>query len=337
MRSNIAVMGAGSWGTALAVILSKAGHNVALWTRSKEDAEIIAYEKENKKYLPGIIIPDKISCCTDPGEALRNKEVIVLAIPSQHIRENLKDIAGLLEPGNIVVSAAKGIEEKSLMRISQVISSEVPKLKVAVISGPSHAEEVAKNIPTTVVSASEDISVAKRIQDIFMTPAFRVYTNPDMIGVEVGGALKNIIALCAGISDGLGFGDNTKAALMTRGLTEIARLGQALGAKKQTFAGLSGMGDLIVTCTSMHSRNRRAGILIGQGRKLEDALKEVKMVVEGVRTARAAHELSRTYCIEMPIVEQAYKILFEDEEPGQAVTNLMLRDKKHEIEDIFID
>lgn len=337
MRSNVAIMGAGSWGTALAILLHNAGHNVTLWTRSREDADTINMERENKKYLPGATIPDGLECFTDQEKTLHNKELVVLAIPSQYIRENIKKISNLLTSGKIIVSVSKGIEENSLARLSQVILDVIPDAKVAALSGPSHAEEVARNIPTTVVAASEDIEVARKIQDVFMMPAFRVYTSLDLIGVEIGGALKNVIALCAGISDGLGFGDNTKAALMTRGLTEIARLGQALGAKKQTFAGLSGMGDLIVTCTSMHSRNRRAGILIGQGKKLEDALKEVKMVVEGVRTTKASFELSKKQGIEMPIVEQAYKVLFEGEDPRQAVTNLMIRDKKHEIEDIFVD
>ncbi len=337
MRSNLAIMGAGSWGTALAILLHNAGHNVTLWTRSQEDADRINMERENKKYLPGAAIPDGLECFTDQEKTLHDKELVVLAIPSQSIRENIKNVSNLLTSDKIIVSVSKGIEENSLVRLSQVILEVIPGAKVAALSGPSHAEEVARNIPTTVVAASENIEAARKIQDVFMTPAFRVYTSLDLIGVEIGGALKNVIALCAGISDGLGFGDNTKAALMTRGLTEIARLGQALGAKKQTFAGLSGMGDLIVTCTSIHSRNRRAGILIGQGKKLEDALKEVKMVVEGVRTTKASFELSKKQGIEMPIVEQAYKVLFEGEDPGQAVTNLMIRDKKHEIEDIFVD
>lgn len=335
MRSKIAILGAGSWGTALAILLSNAGHEVTLWSRSQETANYINLEREQKQYLPGIKIPDKVYCYADPEKVMYKKEIIVIAIPSQHIRENLKTFSKLFRSEHIIVCASKGIEENTLMRLSQVISEEVPQSKVAVLSGPSHAEEVARNIPTTVVAASHNIDIAKKIQDVFMTPAFRVYTNLDIIGVEIGGALKNVIALCAGISDGLGFGDNTKAALMTRGLTEIARLGTALGAKQQTFAGLSGMGDLIVTCTSIHSRNRRAGILIGQGKKLEEALKEVKMVVEGVRTTKAGYALSKKYQIEMPITEQAYKVLFEGKDPKKAVANLMMRDKKHEVEDIF--
>lgn len=337
MRSNIAVVGSGSWGTALAILLSNAGHNIKMWSRSQQDAEIINVRRENPKYLEGVVIPAAIDCYTDIEKTLYNTEVVVLAIPSQHIRENVREFSRMLRCGQVVVSASKGIEINTLMRLSQVIMEEAPGVKVAALSGPSHAEEVAKNIPTTIVAASEDIDVARFIQDTFMTPSFRVYTSPDLIGVEIGGALKNVIAVCAGVSDGLGFGDNTKAALMTRGLTEIARLGQVLGAQKPTFAGLSGMGDLIVTCTSMHSRNRRAGILIGQGRKLEEALKEVKMVVEGVSTTKAAYQLSHKYQIEMPIVGQAYRVLFDEADPRQAVTNLMIRDKKNEIEDIFVD
>lgn len=337
MKTNIAIMGAGSWGTALAVLLSNAGHNVGMWTRFEEEAEMINSEREQKKYLPGVRIPDNIKCYADIEKALNNKEIIVLAVPSQYIRENVRNIKSLLNDNQIIVSVAKGLEEDTLLRLSQVVSEEAPDTKVAVLSGPSHAEEVSRNIPTTVVSSSQDIDTARRIQNVFMTSAFRVYTNPDIIGVEMGGALKNVIALCAGISDGLGYGDNTKAALMTRGIAEIGRLGQALGAEKQTFAGLSGMGDLIVTCTSMHSRNRRAGILIGQGKGLEEALQEVKMVVEGVKTTRAAFKLAKKHQVEMPIVEQAYRVLFEGCNPGQAVSRLMVRDKKDEIEDLLAE
>ncbi len=337
MKSNIAIMGAGSWGTALAVLLSKVGHKVTLWTRFQEEADMINTQREQSKYLPGIKIPEGIVCCSDLEKAVTKKEMIVAAVPSQALRENMRSISRLVGSNQIIISAAKGIEQNTLMKMSEIILEEVPDSKVAVLSGPSHAEEVARGIPTTVVSASSEISIAKRVQDAFMAPAFRVYTNPDLTGVEMGGALKNVIALCAGISDGLGYGDNTKAALMTRGLTEIARLGKALGADTHTFAGLSGMGDLIVTCTSLHSRNRKAGMLIGQGMCLEEALEEVKMVVEGVGTTKAAMDLSRRYGVEMPIVEQAYRVLFKGDDPRQAVTRLMVRDKKDEIEDIFVD
>ncbi|MGE5474109.1 MAG: NAD(P)H-dependent glycerol-3-phosphate dehydrogenase [Ignavibacteriales bacterium] len=337
MNAKVAVMGAGSWGTALAIHLSKIGHEVSLWTRFQEDADIINIEREQKKYLPGVIIPEDITCYIDQEKALYGKEIVVLAVPSQAVRENVQSISKFLNKNHIIVCVAKGLEEKTLLRLSEVVEEEVPGAKFVALSGPSHAEEVAVNIPTTIVAASKNISEARRVQDVFMGPTLRVYTNDDLIGVEIGGALKNVIALCAGISDGIGFGDNTKAALMTRGLTEIARLGASLGAKKHTFAGLTGMGDLIVTCTSMHSRNRRAGILIGKGKSVEEALSEVRMVVEGVRTTGAAYKLASMQNVEMPITEQAYRILFEGENPKRAVSKLMEREKKNEIEDVFVN
>lgn len=337
MSTKVAILGAGSWGTALAVHLSKIGHEVSLWTRFQKDADEINLEREQKKYLPGVLIPDGTVCYTDQEKVINGKEIVILAVPSQAIRENVQNISSLIEKEQILVSVAKGLEEKTLLRLSEVIEEEVNGAKFAALSGPSHAEEVAISIPTTVVAASKDIKVARRVQDIFMGTNLRVYTNTDLTGVEIGGALKNVIALCAGICDGIGFGDNTKAALITRGLTEIARLGVSLGAKKQTFAGLTGMGDLIVTCTSLHSRNRKAGMLIGQGKSVQEALNEVKMVVEGVRTTGAAYKLAAMQKIEMPITEQAYKILFEGENPKRAVINLMERDKKNEIEDVFIN
>ena len=337
MGTKIAVMGAGSWGTALAIHLSKIGHEVSLWTRFQKDAHEINFEREQKKYLPGIKIPEEITCYIDEEKVLEDKEIVVLAVPSQAIRENVQNISRLLKEEHIIVSVAKGLEEKTLLRLSEVVEEEIHGAKFVALSGPSHAEEVAVNIPTTVVAASNSINIARRVQDVFMGPSIRVYTNEDLTGVEIGGALKNVIALCAGISDGIGFGDNTKAALMTRGLTEIARLGASLGAKKHTFAGLTGMGDLIVTCTSMHSRNRRAGVLIGQGKSVEEALSEVRMVVEGVRTTGAAYKLAAMQNIEMPITEQAYKILFEGENPKRAVAKLMERDKKNEIEELFVN
>ena len=258
-------------------------------------------------------------------------EAVISSVPSKGVRSTAQKMKAFLDvEKQVVVSVSKGLEAESLMRLSEVLKAEIPGVRIAALSGPSHAEEVAKNMPTTIVAAAEDITVAEYVQDLFMTDFFRVYKNTDIAGVEYGGALKNIIALCAGISDGAGFGDNAKAALMTRGITEISRLGVALGAKSETFSGLSGIGDLIVTCTSMHSRNRRAGILIGQGVKVEDALREVKMVVEGVPATRAAYHLAKQQGIEMPIVEQAYRVLFEGGSPVEAVTGLMLRDRKHE-------
>jgi len=266
-------------------------------------------------------------------ECVSGMEVIVLAVPSQAVRETAKKMSAYIAPDTIIINAAKGLEMNTHKRLSQVIQEEIPLARVAVLSGPSHAEEVGRGIPTTVVCSSEDKTVAELVQDVFMSPFFRVYTNQDLTGVETGGALKNIIAIAAGISDGLGYGDNTKAALMTRGATEMARLGQAMGASILTFAGLTGIGDLIVTCTSMHSRNRRAGILLGQGKPLEEVLQAVGMVVEGVDTCKAAYELAQQLGVEMPITEQLYQILFKGKDPALAVNELMLRDKTHESED----
>ena len=266
-------------------------------------------------------------------ECVSGMEVVVLAVPSQAVRETAKKMSAYIAPDTIIINAAKGLEMNTHKRLSQVIQEEIPLARVAVLSGPSHAEEVGRGIPTTVVCSSEDKTVAELVQDVFMSPFFRVYTNQDLTGVETGGALKNIIAIAAGISDGLGYGDNTKAALMTRGATEMARLGQAMGASILTFAGLTGIGDLIVTCTSMHSRNRRAGILLGQGKPLEEVLQAVGMVVEGVDTCKAAYELAQQLGVEMPITEQLYQILFKGKDPALAVNELMLRDKTHESED----
>lgn len=334
MSKNVAIIGAGSWGTALSILLAKNGHKVKMWSIFKEEVDMINTKREHVQKLPGVEVPEGVTCTTDVEEALKDAEAAVMVVPSHTIRSSAKQISPYIKNGQIVVSCSKGIEEGSGLRLSQVIEEEVPQSKVVVLCGPSHAEEVARDIPTTVVSASRDKEAAEFVQDLFMSPKFRVYTNPDVVGVELGAALKNVIALCAGISDGLGFGDNTKAALMTRGMTEISRLGVAMGAKPQTFAGLTGVGDLIVTCTSMHSRNRRAGILIGQGKTLEQAIDEVKMVVEGVTTAKAAYELSTKLNISMPITTEAYEVLFNGKSARQAVMDLMIRDKKHESEEV---
>ncbi|NLW39748.1 MAG: NAD(P)H-dependent glycerol-3-phosphate dehydrogenase [Tissierellia bacterium] len=332
---NIGVLGGGSWGTALAILLSNNNHRVDIWVRDKKQKEEMENTRENKRYLPGITIPENINITDDISEAIHNKELLVLSIPSHGIRNILNDSKRYFGSGQIIVNVAKGIENDTLLRISQIVSDILPGNPYAVLSGPSHAEEVARKIPTTVVSASEKRQVAEYVQDIFMSPFFRVYTSPDVIGVELGGSLKNVIALGAGISDGLGYGDNTKAALMTRGIIEIARLGEKMGANSATFSGLAGIGDLIVTCTSMHSRNRRAGILIGQGKSLVEAIKSVGMVVEGIKTAKSAYELASKHQVVMPITKEIYEVLYEGKDVKNSVINLMLRDKKHEMEDVI--
>lgn len=327
---KISVIGSGSWGTAIAILLSSRGHDVYLWSWIQEETDRLAHDRENKEFLPGVKFPDTIHCTHDMGECTDGAELIITAAPSPATRTTAKQLAPHVKEGQKIVNISKGMEEGTLLRLSQVYKQEVPQADVSVMSGPSHAEEVSRGLPTTNVVASESIETAKFIQDIFMGDMFRVYTSIDIIGVELGGALKNVIALCAGISDGLGYGDNTKAALMTRGLAEIARLGTAMGARQETFMGLSGVGDLIVTCTSMHSRNRRAGILLGEGKTLQETLDAVHMVVEGVNTATAAYELSKKYNVTMPIVTEAYNILFKGTNAREAVLNLMTREKREE-------
>ncbi len=329
---NISVIGSGGWGTAVALLLSSNGHKVCLWSYLKEESERLSNDRENKEFLPGVPFGDSNFIFTsDMKEAADFAEVIVSAVPSKAVRTTAKTL-GKFADGKIIVNISKGLDEEKLCRISEVFEEELPNSTIAVLSGPSHAEEVARKIPTTNVLACKCPKTAAMLQDVFMAPSFRVYTNDDMVGVEFGGALKNVIALCAGITDGLGYGDNTKAALMTRGLSEIKRLGVHLGAKPETFSGLTGVGDLIVTCTSMHSRNRRAGILIGQGKTLTQALDEVHMTVEGVEAAKAAYALSRRCGVEMPITEACYRVLFENASPREEVLSLMTRDKKSEAE-----
>ncbi|SNS23918.1 glycerol 3-phosphate dehydrogenase (NAD(P)+) [Anaerovirgula multivorans] len=335
--SSVAVLGAGSWGTALSLELNSKGHRINLWMRRKEQLDEIIKTKNNEKYLPGVDIPTNINLTIDIIEAVKDTDMILLTVPTQKVREVIKSIKPYIKPQQVIVNAAKGIEQNSHLRISQIIEEELPQQPYAVISGPSHAEEVVRNMPTTVVIASKEREIAEFVQDMFISSTFRVYTNPDVAGVELGGALKNVIAFGAGIADGLGFGDNARAALMTRGIREIARLGKAMGADLATFAGLSGIGDLIVTCTSMHSRNRRAGILIGKGKSLEETLKEIGMVVEGITTTKVAYELAQEYNIEMPITKEIYNVLYKDTDPRDAVTNLMTRSKKHEMEEIVDD
>lgn len=327
---NITVIGSGSWGTALAIILTKHGHTVKMWARSQNAVDEINQKHTIHKYLPGIILPDTLTATTDRAAALEGAEIVISAVPSRAVRQTMTDFAPLLLPNMVIVNVAKGLEDGSLLRLSQVIQECVPQCEVCVLSGPSHAEEVAREIPTTCLIASENEEVAKMVQSEFMNPRFRIYTNTDVIGVEMGAALKNIIALAAGINDGLGFGDNSKAALMTRGIAEMKRLGIAMGGKAETFAGLSGIGDLIVTCTSMHSRNRRAGILLGQGKSLQETLDTVQMVVEGVNTVQAACHLADKYHVDLPITRAINDVLFHGKNVETAVLELMTRDSKPE-------
>ena len=326
---SIGVIGSGTWGTALAILLSNNGHQVAVWSAIHEEIEELAHTRCHKN-LPDAVIPDSVEFSSDLRKVMAEKDILVLAVPSVYIRSTAAKMREFLRYGQIVVNVAKGIEEKTLMTMSQIIEEEIPNAEVAVLSGPSHAEEVSRGLPTTCVAGAKRRKTAEYIQSVFMSPVFRVYTSPDMLGIEVGAALKNVIALAAGIADGLGYGDNSKAALITRGIAEITRLGVAMGGKAQTFAGLSGIGDLIVTCASMHSRNRRAGILIGKGYTMEEAMKEVNMVVEGVYSARAGLLLAGKYDCDMPIVEQVNAVLFDGKDPREAVSDLMLRDKRIE-------
>ena len=331
--AKISVLGSGSWGMALALLLHNNGHEVLLWSARPEDARKLREKRENPSRLPGVVIPDKIEIMTDLERALRDADAAVLAVASPYIRSTAHKMAPYVREGQKIVNVAKGIEEKTLKTLSEVIEEEIPQGDVAVLSGPSHAEEVGKGIPTTCVVSAHTRETADYLQSIFMSPVFRVYTSPDVLGIELGAALKNVVALAAGVADGLGYGDNTKAALITRGITEIARLGTAMGGRRETFFGLSGIGDLIVTCASMHSRNRRAGILIGKGYTMEEAMNEVKMVVEGVYSAKAALGLAHKYETSMPIIEQVNLVLFGGKSAKEAVADLMLRDKKVEISD----
>ncbi|WP_113928657.1 NAD(P)H-dependent glycerol-3-phosphate dehydrogenase [Bacillus sp. P14.5] len=335
---TVTVLGAGSWGTALAMVLADNKHRVNLWGHNAVLMEEINTRHTNEKYLKGIQLPKGIIGHTDLVKALEGAETVILAVPTKAVREVLQKVKHTEAKPLTIVHVSKGIEPDTLMRISEMIREEMGEsgLKdVVVLSGPSHAEEVSLRHPTTVTVSSENMESAEHVQDLFMNQHFRVYTNPDVIGVEIGGALKNIIALAAGITDGLGYGDNAKAALITRGLAEIARLGTKMGANPLTFSGLTGIGDLIVTCTSVHSRNWRAGNQLGKGMNLQDVLNEMGMVVEGVRTTKAAHQLAEKYNVQMPITQALYDVLFNDVPPKQAVDSLMGRMKTHEMEDLF--
>ena len=330
---RIAVLGAGSWGTTLAILLADNSHDVTLWSYREEYANAIRTERENKEFLPGIRIPETIAASSDLTSTVAGCEVLVAAVPSQFLRSVVAQLGDLVSPDVVLVNVAKGIENGTLLTMSGVLHTAIPNLppqRIATLSGPSHAEEVSRKIPTTVVVASTDLSTATLVQKIFLTPYFRVYASTDLKGVELGGALKNVIAIAAGIIDGARLGDNTKAALMTRGIAEITRLGTALGADARTFGGLSGIGDLMVTCMSTHSRNRHVGVEIGKGRKLPEILDEMVMVAEGVATTRSAYELARREQIEVPIIAEVHRILFEGKDPLKACYDLMTRDAKGE-------
>ena len=329
--ADITVIGAGSWGIALATVLCKNGHKVTIWSIVKQEIDMLKQYHEHKDKLPGVILDDSIEFTDDIATATDGKDIYVMAVPSPYTRSTSHLFAPYIEKGKIIVNVAKGIEEDTLDTLTDIINEEIPQAITAVLSGPSHAEEVSRGIPTTCVVGAKDKETAEYIQNIFMNEFFRIYTSPDVLGIELGGALKNVVALAAGIADGLGYGDNTKAALITRGIHEIARLGIAMGGNVESFTGLTGIGDLIVTCASMHSRNRRAGILIGQGKTMNEAMDEVKMVVEGVYSAKAAIKLAEKYNVEVPIIEQVNLVLFEDKKASDALFDLMNRDRKAEI------
>ena len=326
---KIAIIGAGGWGLALGLLLYEKKNEIIFWCYDEKEKETILEHRENKRCLPGIKIPVEIQLTCEMKEALQGADVAIMAVPSKAIRSTAKRMKGDIEEKTVVVNVSKGIEDGSLLCLAEVIEEELNR-PVVVLSGPSHAEEVARHIPTAVTVSSKQMCEAEAIQELFMNQYFRVYTNDDLMGVQLGGALKNVIALAAGIVEGMGYGDNTKAALITRGIAEMTRLGVAMGGKQTTFSGLTGIGDLVVTCTSGHSRNRRAGELVGQGLSIEEAMERVNMVVEGVPTTKAAYELMKKYEVEMPILEAIYKVLFEKQPVKETIDGLMMRDRKHE-------
>lgn len=332
--ARIGILGAGSWGTALAILLHDNGHDVTVWSIHEKEVEMLNTTRRHESKLPGIEIPEGILFTTDMKETMSDKDVCVLAVPSPFIRSTCQKMKAYVRAGQIIVNVAKGIEESTLYTLTDIIEEEMPYADACVLSGPSHAEEVSRKLPTTCVVSARTRKTAEYLQSVFVSPVFRVYISPDMLGIELGGALKNVIALAAGTADGLGYGDNTKAALITRGIAEIARLGIKMGGKPETFYGLTGIGDLIVTCASVHSRNRKAGYLMGKGYTMQEAMDEVQMVVEGVYSAKAALTLAQKYQVEMPIVEQVNKVLFENKNAEEAVKELMIRDKKMESDSV---
>ena len=330
---KVSVIGAGTWGMSLALLLSDNGHDVTVWSALPEEIENLK-KTHCQPNLPAVEFPASMHFTADLGEAMKDAEYIVLAVPSIYTRGTARQMKEYYREGQVVICVAKGVEEKTLMPITDQVEEEIPGVTATCLCGPSHAEEVSRRIPTTIVAGARKKETAEAVRDLFMNPVFRVYTSPDMLGMELGASIKNVIALAAGMADGLGYGDNTKAALITRGIAEMTRLGVAMGASEKTFGGLTGIGDLIVTCASMHSRNRRAGILIGQGKTADEAMKEVKQVVEGVYSAKAAKALAEKYGVQMPIVEQVNRILFENKSPKEAVRDLMMRDPVQESADL---
>lgn len=328
--ANVGVMGAGSWGTALALLLHKNGHQVTVWSINQEEVDMLSSKREHTSKLPGVKLPEDMIFTSNMEEAIVGKDFLVLAVPSPFTRSTARNMKPYVKEGQIIVDVAKGIEEATLMTLSQQIEEELPQADVAVLSGPSHAEEVGRGLPTIVVIGARTKETAEYLQSMFMNEVFRVYTSPDMLGMELGGSLKNVIALAAGIADGMGYGDNTKAALITRGIAEIARLGVKMGGAIESFTGLTGIGDLIVTCASVHSRNRKAGYLMGQGKSMQEAMDEVQMVVEGVYSTKAAVKLGEKYGVSLPIINKVNEVLFEGKDPKEAVNELMLRDGKAE-------
>ncbi|MDO4534782.1 MAG: NAD(P)H-dependent glycerol-3-phosphate dehydrogenase [Clostridium perfringens] len=329
--SRVTFLGGGSFGTALATLLGNKRNDVSIWDRDLKVVNDININRKNDKYIKGLDIPLNVTAYTNIDDSLKNSEYVILAVPSHIIRTLCKIIKDKIDKDVIIINIAKGIEEGSNLRLSEVIEEELPENPVVVLSGPSHAEEVAFEMPTTMVVTSNKMKYADKVQDLFMNKHLRIYTNDDIIGVEVGGAVKNIIALAAGVLDGIGYGDNAKAALMTRSMAEIARVGVIMGGKMETFFGLTGMGDLIVTCISIHSRNRKAGILIGQGKTMDEAVKDIGMVVEGIKACRAFYSIKESKNVNMPITDMAYKVLFNNKCPREAVRELMERDRKSEV------
>ena len=328
--ANVGIMGAGSWGTALALLLHKNGHQVTVWSIDEKEVEMLSTKREHEKKLPGVKIPEDMVFTTDMEQAITGKAFVVMAVPSPFTRSTARNMKPYVAEGQIIVDVAKGIEESTLMTLSQQIEEEIPQADVAVLSGPSHAEEVGRGLPTIVVVGAKTKKTAQYLQDAFKNEVFRVYISPDRLGMELGGSLKNVIALAAGIADGMGYGDNTKAALITRGIAEISRLGVKMGGSIESFTGLTGIGDLIVTCASVHSRNRKAGYLMGQGKSMQEAMDEVQMVVEGVYSTKAAVKLGEKYGVSLPIINKVNEVLFEGKDPKEAVNELMLRDGKVE-------